>query len=539
MKQFEEFFSEDKIIYYLCKVRAKIAKQRNKKHLLHLLTDNEDFNYHDTSKSIQSEHEKEFHELLNSLFPPRSKWVKLGKPSRNKTTDGVIQKISTIDKNIYALLKTVKYYKRKEPNEPFVKRLNDFISDIKFSILNPEYSITSPFIYPKAKDKKKLHELKGDEKNICRPIALFNLKDRLILSFTNKFLSKLFDKYFEDCSLAFRAKPMELVNHHIAIQRIQEYKAKHKTIPLWVAECDMQKFYDSVNHKTIKEQFEMLISKSKHDAPHLILENCQRIFLSYLSCYSFNTNILPLNKNDEYWELYKIAKGNFGWIEKEIEQHKFYENIDLERIGVPQGGALSGLIANIVLDITDKALLAKYNDLFYTRFCDDMIIMHPDKEICEESINLYKNTLEKCQLVPHEFLKELTEKRQKEKKYLSPISLKPFWKGKSKGPYKWDDIKNDGFPWIGFVGYEIHHNGSVRVRKSSLQKELKKQKEVIGKIKEAISKEQKVSGGTVTESAIRRLIGMSVSRVELWNYSTVVHEIVSVPYFRQHVIRTF
>lgn len=232
MKQFEEFFNEEKIIYYLCKVRAKVAKQRNKKHLLHLLTDNKDFNYHDTSNSIQSEHEKEFHELLNSLFPPRSKWKNLGESSRNKKIGSITQKISSVDKNVYALIKTVKYFRTKEPNEPFVKRLNDFISDIQLTISNPDYFILSPTIYPKPKDKKKLHELKADEKNICRPIALFSLKDRLILSFTNKFLSKLFDKYFEDCSLAFRAKPMELVNHHTAIQHIQNYKAKHKTVPL-------------------------------------------------------------------------------------------------------------------------------------------------------------------------------------------------------------------------------------------------------------------------------------------------------------------
>lgn len=522
MKQFEDFFSEDKIIYYLCKIRAKVAKHRNKKHLLHLLTDNEDFNYH--SKSALSEHEKEFHDLLNSLFPPRSKWVNLGEASRNKKIGSVTQKISSIDKNIYALIKTIKYFRSKKPSEPFVERLNNFITDIQQTILNPDYRISSPTIYPKPKEKKKLHELKPDEKNVCRPIALFGLKDRLILSFTNKFFSKLFDKYFEPCSLAFRAMPIGLVNHHTAIQQIQDYKAKHRNIPLWVAECDMQKFYDSVNHNIIKEQFEKLINKSKHDAPHLVLESCKGIFLSYLNCYSFNINVLPLNEDDEYWKTYNIAKGKFGWIEKEIEHYKFYDNIALERIGVPQGGALSGLIANIVLDIADKVLLTEYKDLFYTRFCDDMIIMHPNKDICEKSINLYKNTLENCKLSPHEFSKELIETRQIESKHLPQISLKPFWKGKSKGPYKWDEIKNNGFPWIGFVGYEIHHNGSVRVRKSSLEKELKKQKEVIAKIKEAISKELKVSGGTVTESAIRRLVGMSVSRVELWNYPTIAHE---------------
>jgi hypothetical protein len=33
-----------------------------------------------------------------------------------------------------------------------------------------------------------------------------------------------------------------------------------------------------------------------------------------------------------------------------------------------------------------------------------------------------------------------------------------------------------------------------------------------------------VNGGTVTESAINRLIGMSVSRVRLWNYKTIESE---------------
>jgi len=237
-----------------------------------------------------------------------------------------------------------------------------------------------------------------------------------------------------------------LVNHHTAIQHIQEYKVKHKAIPLWVAKCDMQKFYDSVNHKIINKQFEILIRKSKLDNPHLHLNSCQRLFQSYLSCYSFNKNILVLNKDEAYWSKYKIAKGNFGWIEKEIAEYHFYESIDLERIGVPQGGALSGLIANIVLDIADKALLAKFKDIFYTRFCDDMIIIHPNKKICEESIKLYIQTLEKCHLAPHKFSENLQAERptNKKKKYLPPVTLKPFWKGKSKGPVNGMMLKMEG-----------------------------------------------------------------------------------------------
>jgi len=48
-----------------------------------------------------------------------------------------------------------------------------------------------------------------------------------------------------------------------------------------------------------------------------------------------------------------------------------------------------------------------------------------------------------------------------------------FWsdKIKSKHPYKWSLNYADSFPWFGFVGYEIHYAGNLRVRKSSLAKE--------------------------------------------------------------------
>jgi hypothetical protein len=43
-------------------------------------------------------------------------------------------------------------------------------------------------------------------KNECRPICMFNLTDRIILSTTNKFLTRLLDDYFQDSSYAFRSK---------------------------------------------------------------------------------------------------------------------------------------------------------------------------------------------------------------------------------------------------------------------------------------------------------------------------------------------
>ena len=107
---------------------------------------------------------------------------------------------------------------------------------------------------------------------------------------------------------------------------------------------------------------------------------------------------------------------------------------------------------------------------------------------------------------------------------VSRLSFKPFWEGKSKGPYKWDSVQRHGFPWIGFVGYEIHYTGSLRVRKSSLLKEINKQKKIVSQIKGAIKNQVRVSKGTITESAIKKLIGMAVGRIELWNYTEMKSE---------------
>ncbi len=99
--------------------------------------------------------------------------------------------------------------------------------------------------------------------------------------------------------------------------------------------------------------------------------------------------------------------------------------------------------------------------------------------------------------------------------------MKPFWEGKSKGPYRWGECEKKCIPWIGFVGYEIHHNGDIRVRKNSLEKELKKQKVIIKEIENAINIGMRKPKGTATESAINRLIGMSVGRIGLDNFDEV------------------
>jgi hypothetical protein len=194
---------------------------------------------------------------------------------------------------------------------------------------------------------------------------------------------------------------------------------------------------------------------------------------------------------------------------------------------------LSGLIANIVLNEADLEL--KKSSAFYGRFCDDMLILHPDKEECEKAKRLYMDSLEKLKLVPHKFCadKELIKERDKPEKKLPPTTIQSFWDNKSKGPYKWSSIENGGFPWIGFVGYELHYQGHIRVRKSSLRKELSKQKKVVSKIREAINTDRRKSWRTACESAIHTLVGMSVGKVQLNNFATMKNEFCWSDGFRE------
>lgn len=516
MKEFSRYFTDKAIVTHICKIRVKVAKTRNKKHLIHLLTDSKKYNYHIKEQVLDVENEFSKYQFklnsqLSKILPPRKKWVKLGYKSRmNKNGT---EKLTSNDKNFYSLLKTIKVYRKEDPNASWLIELDRFVKDIQSTIENDDFNIKTPLVFPKLKEET----ISKTEINKCRPISIFSLKERIILSITNHFLTKLFDGYFQESSYAFRSiknkEETSIISHHDCIKDIVELQKNNNFEPLYVVECDMEKFYDSVNHKIVKYLFDHLIEKAKNDNPDLEFKIVKHIFNEYLDCYAFNKNV-PLPTNTKYWENYRIPKGKFEWVEERLLDLKYYPNIDTERIGVPQGGALSGLIANIVLNEADKKVLK--TDVFYIRFCDDMLIIHNDINECEKAKDIYLKSLEELKLVPHQFIDKLTKKIDTTK-----FTFKPFWHTKSKGAYKWDSIENEGFPWISFVGYEINHKGNIRVRKRSLQKELKKQKKIVNEIEKAIELGQRKVKGYVIESAINRLIGMSVGRIGLNNFEEV------------------
>lgn len=506
MQELKQYIARDNIIFYLCRIRAKLAKNKNKEHLIHLLSSNEKYNYH-----IR----KDENEILK-FFPSRKKWKKLG--INNRVKNG--RKLNSIEKNIQSLLITIKWYEKNEPNANFLIHLNNFISDVQTSIYDINYKIETPETYPKVKGEK------NNKENICRPISLFKLKDRIIISLINKYFTDLFDDLFYNNSMAFRTvKQTETgtvnITHHDAIKRIVEYKNKMNSKHIWVSECDMKKFYDTVNHTQIKKSFRKFINKSKKSFPDYYDVNAERIFYLYLDSYTFNKCVYPLNKTQSYFDKNNIKNGKFEWVEKDL-LNGHYKRLGNAKIGVPQGGALSGLIANIVLHYSDT-IVNKYanENLLYIRYCDDMIIMHTNKNECKKITQAYSNSLGNLKLIPHEF------------KQIKAYD-KSFWKSKSKEVYKWTYYNNNkNVPWIGFVGYEINYDGRIRIRKSSIKKEMTKQVKVINEAYKAIYNNKRASNKYIEESIIHRLIGMSVGRVNLWNFDNGVNDLCWINGFNE------
>ncbi len=106
--------------------------------------------------------------------------------------------------------------------------------------------------------------------------------------------------------------------------------------------CDIRKFFDSINHEIL---FNLIEKK--------------------ISC------------PDTLWLIEIIIKS-------------FRKT---ENKGIPLGNVISQLFANIYLNELDQFIKHKLKIKYYTRYCDDFIVLDSDKENLEKSLNQIKEFL--------------------------------------------------------------------------------------------------------------------------------------------------
>ncbi len=485
MRDYEYFFSEKEIIRYLANKRAKAAKNIHDNQFLRNISRN-------AKKPFNPDKKKEIYKY----FPPRNSWIRFRKKERKNYSNSKSLNASQLERTIWRAHKRIRRGIKEECD--WHTNLFKLVNKIRERALSSSAKkINTPQLIP---------VIKNEKKNRYRLISLFeDYADKVLISQTASYLTEILDPLFENCSYAFRAKSGKRFTHHLAVREIIEYKAGYQNQRLYAAESDIQKFYDSINHSVIKRCFESLTLKLRaKDIP--IDKRANNIFYAYLDCYAFNKDVYP--KEEKILSKHQINEGEIAWV-KPSDLQGVNSDVHKDRIGIPQGGALSCLIANIVLDYADKEMLSlSLRSLFYARFCDDIIIIHPQKKQCEKAYEKYLGSLKELKLIPH--------KAEPFEKYNAD-----FWDIKSKEPYVWNRVNKKhrfakkNVPWLAFVGYQLRYDGLLRVRPDSIQKELEKQVEEANKVINSLpdKNSKRLKKRNIIFRFSQRLIAMSVGRV--------------------------
>ena len=448
-ESFAEYINEQVIIDFIIKERVKSAAKR----------------------TLAEDHVSDLQKEIQSMTPPRNTWRRLRQRSRKGN-------LSTAQLNRESLRSTIyfdlKQHRKNNAHAPkYLENLLDFIESIYRLVDSNDPLDFSGSIKVIAQFKKN----SGDTA-IYRPLSVYeSLEAKALISLASAYLTQHLDSCLHEEILAYRpkrtyhGKEAYATSGDDAIIGIKEFIQKHAGKQIYVAECDIQKFYDIINHDVVIECFARLAQEAQIPNYHEV----ERVLKAYLESYSFHKDIMSLNDDEEFWAPYRqrqkkqtMKNCRFEWVSDECFDLCYSSSEELDKckslLGVPQGGALSCIIANVVLNSVDKVVVGEPDpDRFFVRYGDDILLAHTDYAKCCELMDAYVTSLEKHHLPYHPF-SDLSECKDGSK------TTKGFWDMKSKAPFLWGPGEGNAFEWIGFVGYEIRYTGQTRLRLSTLDK---------------------------------------------------------------------
>ena len=343
---------------------------------------------------------------VDSVLPPRKSWMRDGYASRKKMSPEAVRRRS--------ILRRVNYERSQGMMEQveWGQKLATLVANVQSAVMGGGVKFEPP---------RMIQILKGLKDGVMeyRNVASFErLEDRLILSRATAYVRDVLEGVLHSNCYSFRVN--REVSHKKAIADLQSWRKRFAAEEMWVAECDIKKFFDNISHESVRRAWRM-VGIDKFDS------RAERILDAYLDVFSSTEGV---------------------------------------KCGIPQGGSFSTVLANLVLHEADSAVLNNADDkLFYARYCDDVIIASPNKEESAHAIEAYAEVLRSIDLEMHPIMPfEYLPGDDASTKYYSI---------KSKGPFAWrnaDVNEEDVAPWISFLGCHIKFNGDTRIRKESIEK---------------------------------------------------------------------
>ena len=452
-KNWTAYLSSVELLRTLCKWRAEVARKRAPLQRLW-----ETVNGMECPEGIYPKRkEKSENDVDESTcLPSHRQWMRLGQKERKRLGEERVTEMAIFR----TAMRDLAANDGKDSAPLWIANFKELLAEIEGLRGSNPLRLCEPTIHliPKEEGKER------------RCLASFDrTADRFLLSKAALYLRDIVDPLLSNDCFAFRRDAA--FSYRSAIEDVIRYRLAHSGETLYVAECDIQSFFDVINHDVALEAYDAFVSRlEESERPP---DELRRILCAYLDAWTSRGNLMASKEPNsvEYRQLVKPLEktGVFD----------FYDERDrtLVQLGVPQGGALSPLIANIVLDAADRAVRDSADpDLLYCRYCDDIIIVHTDRGKCEAALERYLDVMRRLKLPVHKVCHDFTFGSN-------------YYDIKSKGPFEWRPCEIGAVcaaPWVSFLGVHIRYDGMVRVRKSSLEKHAKKLRKEVKRYKEAV-----------------------------------------------------
>jgi len=173
-----------------------------------------------------------------------------------------------------------------------------------------------------------------------RPLGIPAVRDRVAQDVIRKLIEPYFEPHFSDHSFGFRPNR----SCHQAIREMLKFWKQGYRI---VLDADIQGFFDNIQHELMID----LVAQKIADG------NILRTIRKFLKAGVMEDGVLKKTS-----------------------------------MGTPQGGVISPLLANIVLDLLDKEL-AKAGYIF-VRYADDFLVLAKSTPECEKALDLVQSVIE-------------------------------------------------------------------------------------------------------------------------------------------------
>jgi group II intron reverse transcriptase/maturase len=179
---------------------------------------------------------------------------------------------------------------------------------------------------------RRTHIPKGSGSKDLRPLGIPTVRDRIAQEVVRRLIEPIFEPQFHDASYGFR----KFRNAHQAIQRLLALRTQGFH---WTVDADIKGFFDNIEHDLIMHLIRCDIADGK------VLDHLESFLRS-------------------------------GVLEDGVPRPTLR--------GTPQGGVISPLLANVVLNHLDWRL--HHEDLQFVRYADDFVVLCQTQDEAEKAL---------------------------------------------------------------------------------------------------------------------------------------------------------